>query len=940
MGCARLFSPRSRLLWFCLLPWLSSAQTPAFFQAQIDHFYELDQRDSFLHYCGRQLQGARAADSLARWTWTQVQIQDFFADQSAEALAATETALRSCWRRPRAEAEWKALLWLQCNRGYHLFRSGKVLAAVQAYEQVDSIYQRYHFSDFDAVESLYKPLGNHYTRLGDNEKALILFQKALPLAQGETETLAGLFNNIAIACWNQGNFPAATQYYRQGLSLNGLSPEKKGLLLAGLARTQLDEGQAGSALRSAQSALRLLLPKGENALRIREYRMRARLTAGLAALQTGQLATAAQNISGAEADASAVFGPALHRDKGKIALAAGALYRQQGRVLPAIEATNRALSAVLPGFAPHNPAENPAAATFYEENTIVEALRQKAQLSNLLFEQTGASTWLGCALECYELAARAENMLRAALQYQSSRLGLQNNTRYYAEAAVHIARRLYEKTGQVTYLHRAFALVEGSKAALLRDAVQQNLGAQRLNERDRRLQTLQTLRRNLAFIDKQLLLNPQHAQTAAWQQEKDVLIAQLHATEKTLREQYPAWFQAENGSDGRLPQPAAGTAVLAYLCTDTTLDVFVFTPNNTARWYRTAFDSSLQHTTGRFAGFFSGPDAILKNPAAYFDCAWALGRVLIPAEVADIPYLTLIPDGRLCLLPFDALLEAPPDAQTTLYNAPYALRKHIFRSAWSLAILQQQERLVSQAPHWLLGIAPMADTGVRGLAPLPASREEWKKISDRTVLQGAGATTAAFSAAAAKYRLLHLSTHAMAGASDEPSARIELWDQALLLPDIYALSLQADLVVLSACQTTLGITQQGEGVMSFSRAFAYSGAAAVIASLWTVNDRLTAQIMDRFYQNLSEAQTIAGALCHAKRAQLADPGTPPALQSPYFWAGLAMTGADKPLFDRNPWYCRPIVSILFLLGVGAVLCFFYKKSQLVRDNLNKYVKIK
>ena len=99
--------------------------------------------------------------------------------------------------------------------------------------------------------------------------------------------------------------------------------------------------------------------------------------------------------------------------------------------------------------------------------------------------------------------------------------------------------------------------------------------------------------------------------------------------------------------------------------------------------------------------------------------------------------------------------------------------------------------------------------------------------------------------------------------------------------------------------------------MSFARAFAHSGAAAVIASLWTVNDRSTAQIMDGFYKNLARGQSIATALKEAKLAHLSDPNVPPTLQSPYFWAALTMTGADKTLETKN--------TLKWLWGLGALL---------------------
>src|SRR6185295_13830918 len=86
-------------------------------------------------------------------------------------------------------------------------------------------------------------------------------------------------------------------------------------------------------------------------------------------------------------------------------------------------------------------------------------------------------------------------------------------------------------------------------------------------------------------------------------------------------------------------------------------------------------------------------------------------------------------------------------------------------------------------------------------------------------------------------------------------------DGFLRLNEIYNLKLGADLVVLSACQTALGKEIRGEGLVGLTRGFMYAGAPRVVASLWNVNDRATAELMRRFYRAmLSEGMRPAAAL--------------------------------------------------------------------------------
>ena len=99
--------------------------------------------------------------------------------------------------------------------------------------------------------------------------------------------------------------------------------------------------------------------------------------------------------------------------------------------------------------------------------------------------------------------------------------------------------------------------------------------------------------------------------------------------------------------------------------------------------------------------------------------------------------------------------------------------------------------------------------------------------------------------------------------------------------------LDADLVVLSACQTALGKQIEGEGVIGIARAFMYAGAPRVVATLWEVNDAATAELMKLFYRGvLIENRPPAAAL----RAAQLEMSRNPRWASPYYWAGFVVQG--------------------------------------------------
>jgi CHAT domain-containing protein len=114
-------------------------------------------------------------------------------------------------------------------------------------------------------------------------------------------------------------------------------------------------------------------------------------------------------------------------------------------------------------------------------------------------------------------------------------------------------------------------------------------------------------------------------------------------------------------------------------------------------------------------------------------------------------------------------------------------------------------------------------------------------------------------------------------------------DGFLRLYEIYNLKLGADLVVLSACRTALGKEIKGEGLVGLTRGFMYAGAARVIASLWGVEDRTTAELMKSFYyEMLVKGRRPAAALRIAQLHIRREKQLPP-----YYWAAFVLQGEWK-----------------------------------------------
>jgi CHAT domain-containing protein/tetratricopeptide (TPR) repeat protein len=150
-----------------------------------------------------------------------------------------------------------------------------------------------------------------------------------------------------------------------------------------------------------------------------------------------------------------------------------------------------------------------------------------------------------------------------------------------------------------------------------------------------------------------------------------------------------------------------------------------------------------------------------------------------------------------------------------------------------------------------------------------------------------------------QYRVIHFATHGLLNSHHPELSGIVLslvdaegkpQDGFLRLHEIYNLRLPAELVVLSACQTGLGQEIKGEGLVGLTRGFMYAGAARVMASLWKVDDRATAELMKHFYQGMvKDGLRPAAALRAAQVAMWKQQRW----SEPYYWAAFVLQGEWK-----------------------------------------------
>jgi CHAT domain-containing protein len=334
---------------------------------------------------------------------------------------------------------------------------------------------------------------------------------------------------------------------------------------------------------------------------------------------------------------------------------------------------------------------------------------------------------------------------------------------------------------------------------------------------------------------------------------------------------------------------APDEALIEYLVGDSTTIVFVVTGDSVA-----ALDLKVTHAA--LAASVDFARSTLASPTEATRRAWRaplrrLYRQLIePVEASGLltgkARLIIAPHAELHYLPFAALARPGPPDQLLVER--YVLEYVPSASVW----LRLRARTHAVRGGDVLALAPRT-------AALPGSRAEMAAIrrthGDRArALVGPQATEAAFRAQASGSEVIHLATFGVLNKHNPLFSYVQLNpgggdDGRLEVHEVFGLSLQARLVVLSACQTgvasgALADVPPGDDWIGLVQGFLYAGAGNVLATLWPVSDLPTARLMDRFYGELGASRPDAEALTMAQRAALRDPAT----AHPFYWAGFTL----------------------------------------------------
>jgi CHAT domain-containing protein len=374
-----------------------------------------------------------------------------------------------------------------------------------------------------------------------------------------------------------------------------------------------------------------------------------------------------------------------------------------------------------------------------------------------------------------------------------------------------------------------------------------------------------------------------------------------------------------------LRSKAPGTTLLTYYVGQDQLILFLVGPNGSAVQTVSVTRAELQGQVRALLAQLKADPLLPEGwqapaQALYGWLIELLQRYLPPARPGQPRQLAIVPHDLLHYLPYGLLY----DGRRTLLEG-YTLL--YLPSASSLPYILKERPAQAET---LLAMAHPEAPGAPQLGSAVAEAERVAALYGTQPLVGVDASESRFKAQAGSYNLLHVAVHSDYRLSNPLFSAIVLQagegeDGRLEVHEVFDLDLpQADLVVLSACETHLAALSEGDELVGLERAFLRAGAPSLVTTLWPVDDAATAALMERFYVHLRGGEAKADAL---RLAQLETRAEHP---NPYYWAGFVLVGDGGPgRLPPSRWPLWVGIGAAAACGLAATAWWWRGKAQAV-----------
>jgi len=860
-----------------------------------------------------KLEKLQQENNFEEWIYSRI---EFCTEAPSERLNFLMLTQNNSWRKPKTASEKEAWLNLLVNQGYYQLYCGNVLLSIEQYEQAYSFYLRHPVKDFDLVEYLLKPLGNNYTRLGDYSRALFIQQKSLDmvLRQKDSSTIAAVYNNLAITYKSLGETQKAENACLSGFRFVHSNQSRYGLLKNTLADIYTDQGKLKDAFREVREAIRVL---SKTSSQSSAYWLLSSFTlAGNIAQLTGQYKEALSYYGKSIFIIDTKFKGGRLREKANLLNQCGKSSLALQHADLALNFYNKALKLLL------KKNSQGKIDSIYGENRLYDAFEGKGKL---LLEKGNYEE----ALHHFTLALQVGDQSRNEYAGATDKVFYQKEAKKLAELAIKTAYQMWLSSRKEKYANIILNLAEKTKARTLADQIEKNRSFALLSQKDPLVKKQADYERAIVYYEKEALINPSQQKTLLGS--KREIEYKLSLLNRTLKEKYPAWKPSHTFSGTALKTSLTllpqNTTVVEFFCGEDDVYSITLTKGKAAQIQQISNAAKIRSNITTFIQtyFKEGASAMTNHPKDFFEDSYSLYKSLWGENQESLRNnnLIIIPDEKIGLIPFDALITSPIYS-SSIKNWHFLINKHIISYAYSLTTLFEPEADTKTARP--VNFEGFFISSTAKESEIPAVKLEAEKIQKQVkgnFFLNKDASAKNFRKALSKADVLHISTHSfMYGKQQEPT--LQLADQKFFLLELTAQSHAPDLVVLSACRTADGILASGEGILSLSRGFTAAGTNGIISGFWNVNDETGAEIISVFYENLQKGESTAAALHLAKKKWLQSEHENSSLVLPYYWASLVYIGKPQVLRIEEAGSSEGLIVLISTLAVAILLWKIYK----------------
>jgi len=892
-------------------------------------------------------------DTLLEWMTHMKNESQVYRDrgENAQAKEKLTECITGLWRSPSSLEEFEKLAWIYTNRAY-LYNNmfGDFLSAKEDYLSALKCFDNCEPSEYLVARYVYQPLGNIFTRLGENEIAISMLEKFKQACEESDEkpALMSAYNDIGKAYLNMGQIELGIDWMSQGIALNPEDDFSLGLLYSSKAEAEVVLGDREHGLSSAKKCIQHVNaflnstdPSDFRYIMAQQYKISGLSAQAHIYAQEEKFNLAHQLFLKVDKLAEEVY-PKGHRARARAISGLARSFNNLGEKEVSLRLYQQSLASMFDDLDSASSSVNPTKEELYADVVLGEVLYQKAMIAHDLFREKNEEKWLRVSVNAYQTYFDWVEIQRTEQFEFYSKLGAASEIHTIGESALEALFDMYAVTKKSSWVDTAFLLMDQTKAIVLAE----ERGFKDLAEKNPEIRKMLKKQNALKFQRSQFQsdlnglgkIEPENMDESLRLKERiSEIDEQSQLLDQDIRVLFPSYRKDATASvDDELlvklrdKLKRKNASVLSYFVGGKSVFAITGSP---AHFKFERF--SRRDLVDRAVAFMEQLNAASSStPEKYSEAGKSLFDLLIGKEAENLDSNWLvIPDGLLNGLPFEALVSSKLGHSFKTMN--YLLRDHVMHYAPS-AFFYAYERYRKEAEKPFLGIAPTFQSSDT-YDYLPKSKQELElgvSLFSGEELTEEKATKEQFLKRAEEYDILHISTHAGTNSGTNNDAWMVFADDKsknykLEAYELLKLNLPASLVVLNACETGSGTIFKGEGPMSLARGFLNAGSESTITNLWSVNHESNAAIMRFFYESLSQTQSPSSSLCAAKLKYLSGGEIDDASAHPFYWSAPILIGSDVSVRIPNSststktWMLIGLASIATMIFVTV----FFLKSR-------------